>query len=205
MCEFVSLSRPWLCSRDVPIVLLQRPGKPIRRQRRSPGGRLSSICMAPLASGLPIACRSRFAACMPPALPAAKEPRELGKWYLYPQRMPRRARILGPLSKRRVCTKACSRDRRRHGTPAARINRFHRPYLKRILPEALDAATKSPASVAYLSKPGQRPMVDYLLDFEAATRFPNPVWHVLWGGTLSSPTEYSATVDANTGKIVAHD
>jgi hypothetical protein len=30
------------------------------------------------------------------------------------------------------------------------------------------------------------------------------VWHVLWGGTLSS-AEYSATVDASTGKIVAHD
>jgi hypothetical protein len=53
-------------------------------------------------------------------------------------------------------------------------------------------------------KPGQRPMVDYLLDFEAATRFPNPVWHVLWGGTLSS-AEYSVTVDASTGKVVGHD
>jgi hypothetical protein len=81
---------------------------------------------------------------------------------------------------------------------------FSPALLKADTPEALDAATKSPASVAYLSKPGQRPMVDYLLDFEAATRFPNPVWHVLWGGTLSS-AEYSATVDASTGKIVGHD
>ncbi|MEO8053496.1 MAG: hypothetical protein ABI833_24115 [Acidobacteriota bacterium] len=68
--------------------------------------------------------------------------------------------------------------------------------------EALDAATKSAA--AYLNKPGQRPMVDYLLDYQAATRFPNPVWHVLWGGTLSS-AEYSVTVDASTGKVVGHD
>lgn len=81
---------------------------------------------------------------------------------------------------------------------------FSPALLKVDTPEALDAATKSAASASYLSKPGQRPMVDYLLDFEAATRFPNPVWHVLWGGTLSS-AEYSVTVDANTGKIVAHD
>jgi len=76
--------------------------------------------------------------------------------------------------------------------------------LKVDTPEALDAATKAPTSEAYLSKPGQRPVVDYLLDFEAATRFPNPAWHVLWGGTLSS-AEYSVTVDASTGKTVAHD
>jgi hypothetical protein len=81
---------------------------------------------------------------------------------------------------------------------------FSPALLKADTPEALDAATKSAAAASYLNKPGQRPMVDYLLDFEAATRFPNPVWHVLWGGTLSS-AEYSITVDANTGKIVAHD
>jgi hypothetical protein len=79
---------------------------------------------------------------------------------------------------------------------------FSPALLKVDTPEALDAATKS--AVSYLSKPGQRPLVDYLLDFEAATRFPNPVWHVLWGGTLSS-AEYSVTVDASTGKVVGHD
>ena len=81
---------------------------------------------------------------------------------------------------------------------------FSPALLKVDTPEVLDEATKSAATVSYLSKPGQRPMVDYLLDFEAATRFPNPAWRVLWGGTLSS-AEYSVTVDASTGKIVAHD
>jgi hypothetical protein len=79
---------------------------------------------------------------------------------------------------------------------------FSPALLKVDTPEALDAATKAAAS--YLSKPGQRPVVDYLLDYQAATRFPNPVWHVLWGGTLSS-AEYSVTVDASTGKVVGHD
>lgn len=79
---------------------------------------------------------------------------------------------------------------------------FSPALLKVDTPEALDAATQSAAS--YLSKPGQRPVVDYLLDYEAATRFPNPVWHVLWGGTVSS-AEYSVTVDASSGKVVGHD
>jgi hypothetical protein len=79
---------------------------------------------------------------------------------------------------------------------------FSPALLKVDTPDALDAASKSAAS--YLSKPGERPMVDYLLDFEAATRFPNPVWHVLWGGTVSS-AEYSVIVDASTGKTVGHD
>jgi hypothetical protein len=81
---------------------------------------------------------------------------------------------------------------------------FSPALLKVDTSDALDAANKSPASASYLSKPGQRPMVDYLLDYEAATRFPNPVWHVLWGGSVSS-AEYSVTVDASTGKTVAHD
>jgi hypothetical protein len=79
---------------------------------------------------------------------------------------------------------------------------FSPALLKVDTPDALDAASKSAAS--YLSKPGDRPMVDYLLDFEAATRFPNPVWHVLWGGSVSS-AEYSVIVDASTGKTVGHD
>ena len=79
---------------------------------------------------------------------------------------------------------------------------FSPALLKVDTPEALDAATKSAAT--YISKPGQRPVVDYLLDYQTATRFPNPVWHVLWGGTLSS-AEYSVTVDASSGKVMGHD
>ena len=56
----------------------------------------------------------------------------------------------------------------------------------------------------YLNKPGQRPPVSYLLSFETANRFPNPVWRVLWGGSVSS-AEHTVTVDASTGKVVAHD
>jgi len=56
----------------------------------------------------------------------------------------------------------------------------------------------------YLNKPGQRPPVSYLLSFETANRFPNPVWRVLWGGSVSS-AEHTVTVDAATGKVVAHD
>jgi hypothetical protein len=41
-----------------------------------------------------------------------------------------------------------------------------------------------------------------MLEYEAGTRFPNPIWRVLWGGSLSS-AEYAVTVDANTGKVVA--
>ena len=56
----------------------------------------------------------------------------------------------------------------------------------------------------YLNKPGQRPPVSYLLSYETANRFPNPVWRVLWGGSVSS-AEHTVTVDASTGKVVAHD
>lgn len=79
---------------------------------------------------------------------------------------------------------------------------FSPSLLKVDTTEALDAATK--ISAAYLNKPGQRPPVSYLLQYESATRFPNPVWRVLWGGSVSS-AEYTVSVDATTGKVVGHD
>ena len=79
---------------------------------------------------------------------------------------------------------------------------FSPAQLKVDTTEALEAASKSAA--AYLSKPGERPPISYQLDYETATRFPNPIWHVLWGGTISS-ADYSVTVDATTGKVVGHD
>jgi hypothetical protein len=63
-------------------------------------------------------------------------------------------------------------------------------------PEALDTATK--ASADYISKPGTKPQVNYLL--ERAVQFPNPVWRVMWGNTVSS-AEYVVTVDATTGEL----
>ncbi len=67
-------------------------------------------------------------------------------------------------------------------------------------PEALDIATK--ASAAYLEKPGQRPPVNFLL--EVSGRFPGPAWRVLWGNTVSS-AEYTVTVDAGTGQLLAKE
>lgn len=79
---------------------------------------------------------------------------------------------------------------------------FSPALLKVDTTEALIAAIN--ISGPYLNKPGQRPPVSYLLNYETATRFPNPVWRVLWGGSVSS-AEYTVTVDASTGKVVAHD
>ncbi len=81
---------------------------------------------------------------------------------------------------------------------------FSPALLKVDTTEALIAAIN--ISGPYLNKPGQRPPVSYLLNFETATatRFPNPVWRVLWGGSVSS-AEYTVTVDASTGKVLAHD
>ncbi len=86
-----------------------------------------------------------------------------------------------------------------HGGP----NRSFSPaLLKTDTTEALEAATT--AAAPYLNKPGTRPPVSYLLQYEAASRFPNPTWRVLWGGTVSS-AEYTVSVDATTGKVVGHD
>jgi hypothetical protein len=67
-------------------------------------------------------------------------------------------------------------------------------------PEALEIATK--ASAAYLEKPGQRPPVNFLL--EVSGRFPGPAWRVMWGNTVSS-AEYTVTVDAGTGQLLAKE
>jgi len=64
-------------------------------------------------------------------------------------------------------------------------------------PEALEVATK--ISGAYLGKPGARPPVSFQM--QDSGRYQMPVWHVLWGGTVSS-AEYSVMVDAATGKVV---
>ena len=79
---------------------------------------------------------------------------------------------------------------------------FSPALLKVDTPETLDAAAKS--AEAYVNKPGTRPPVNFMLEYEAGTRFPNPIWRVLWGGSVSS-AEYSAAVDATTGKVVARD
>jgi hypothetical protein len=67
-------------------------------------------------------------------------------------------------------------------------------------PDALKAAEKE--AEKYLSKPGEKPPITFLL--ESTPRFPNPVWRVLWGNSVSS-AQYSVIVDASTGKALARD
>ena len=64
-------------------------------------------------------------------------------------------------------------------------------------PDALQAAREK--SYEYLQKPGVKPPVNYLLEF--TPRFPDPVWRVLWGNSVSS-AEYAAIIDAATGKLL---
>lgn len=74
---------------------------------------------------------------------------------------------------------------------------FSAAAIKIDTPEALEIARK--ASTEYLSKPGKRPPISFKM--EDAGRFQMSVWHVLWGGTISS-AEYFVTVDAATGRVV---
>lgn len=82
----------------------------------------------------------------------------------------------------------------------------HQPFSASLLKvdstQALVAAVN--AAGDYLNKPGKRPAVNYMLEYAAGTRFPNPIWRVMWGGTVSS-AEYTVTVDATTGRVVARD
>ena len=66
--------------------------------------------------------------------------------------------------------------------------------------EAYEAATM--AGGEYLKKAGTKPPVNFMLELNKAERFPNPVWRVMWGGSISS-ADYVVTVDALTGKVVA--
>jgi hypothetical protein len=65
-------------------------------------------------------------------------------------------------------------------------------------PEALETAVAH--STAYLQKPGVKPPVSYILEF--TPRFPDPVWRVLWGTSVST-AQHAVTVDATTGKALA--
>ena len=76
---------------------------------------------------------------------------------------------------------------------------FEALQIKVDTPEALANATKAAAD--YLSKPGQKPPINYVLEFPARSRFTTPVWRVLWGGTVSS-AEFMITVDASSGEVV---
>ncbi len=89
---------------------------------------------------------------------------------------------------------------RQSWSPGGAERPFTAGEIKIDTPEALEIATK--ASAEYLEKPGQRPPVNFLLDVSG--RFPSPAWRVLWGNTVSS-AEYTVTVDAGTGKLLAKE
>jgi hypothetical protein len=81
--------------------------------------------------------------------------------------------------------------------PAGQQVPFPSPTLKIDTPEALKTAIAK--SAEYLDKPGAKPPVTFLL--ESTPRFPNPVWRVLWGGSVSA-AEYFVTIDATTGALL---
>ena len=72
--------------------------------------------------------------------------------------------------------------------------------LKIDTPEALETAIAK--SKEYLDKPGDKPAVTFLL--ESTPRFPNPVWRVLWGTSVSS-AKYFVTIDASTGALLGRN
>jgi hypothetical protein len=86
------------------------------------------------------------------------------------------------------------------GGPSGQQRPFAPQSIQIDTPEALKAAEKE--ANKYLSKPGDKPPVTFLL--ESTPRFPNPVWRVLWGNSVSS-AQYSVTIDANSGKPLARD
>lgn len=77
------------------------------------------------------------------------------------------------------------------------------PFLAQALkidtPDALQTAILH--SAEYLKKPGDKPQVSYLC--ELTPRFPDPVWRVMWGDSVSA-AEWSIFVDATTGEYKGH-
>lgn len=64
-------------------------------------------------------------------------------------------------------------------------------------PEALKTAEDK--SSAYLKRPGERPPVSFLLEY--SSRFPNPVWRIYWGESVSA-AEYTVFIDASSGAFL---
>ena len=66
--------------------------------------------------------------------------------------------------------------------------------------EAFEKAQE--ASEAFLKTPGDKPEITYLL--ESTSRFPNPVWRVLWGVSVGS-AKRQVFVDATLGEVVGKE
>ena len=84
--------------------------------------------------------------------------------------------------------------------PVGQQRPFSAQALKIDTPDALKTALGEASK--YLDKPGDKPPVTFLL--ESTPRFPDPVWRVLWGPSVSA-AQYTVTVDATTGKPLARD
>jgi hypothetical protein len=86
------------------------------------------------------------------------------------------------------------------GGPSGQERMFPPTAIESDTSAALQTATEN--SETYLKKPGQKPPVSYLL--QLTPRYPNPTWLVLWGSSPGT-AEHTVTVDAATGKMLAHD
>ncbi len=77
------------------------------------------------------------------------------------------------------------------------------PFLVQALkidtPDALQTAIQH--SSEYLKKPGTKPEVTF--QCELISRFPDPVWRVFWGQSVSG-AEWSVFIDASTGDYKGH-
>ena len=76
-----------------------------------------------------------------------------------------------------------------------------RPFLAAALkidtPDALQTAISK--SAEYMKRPGQRPQVNFMLEY--TSRFPDPAWRVFWGESVSA-AEWSVFIDAATGQYL---
>jgi hypothetical protein len=71
--------------------------------------------------------------------------------------------------------------------------------LKIDTPDALQTAISK--SGEYLNKAGTKPQVTFLCEF--IQRFPDPIWRVLWGDSVSA-AQWSVFVDATTGQYLGN-
>jgi hypothetical protein len=82
-------------------------------------------------------------------------------------------------------------------SPSSQERPFAASLFRTDTPVARETALTGAKS--YLDKPGDKPPMNFVLEF--TPRFPNPVWLVLWGETAGL-AKYTVFVDAATGQVV---
>lgn len=78
--------------------------------------------------------------------------------------------------------------------PGGRDPQFQSSLLGVDTPELLETAKEH--ATEYLESEGEKPPVTFLL--ETTSRFPNPVWRVMWGDSVGT-AQFSVFLDATTG------